>query len=190
MTTHRPFVMAVSHATRACGSCPSIPSSTASETWSQILSGCPSVTDSDVRRNEGEELKLVVTTGHDKSPRNQRLRAVISRGPRSASRCLRPVVVPAVLWLLPEEVGLQGEDVVEHAVDAPALEAVIGDNAGLVEVTAQGGSKRAVDSRLAADLGLLQQLQAPVERQLSRFVGRDVHSVPSTSMRPAAVTRT
>src|SRR5712671_3652814 len=63
ITTHRPLVIAVSHATRACGSCASMPSSTASETWSQILSGCPSVTDSEVRRNDREELKDVVTTG-------------------------------------------------------------------------------------------------------------------------------
>src|SRR5207302_5190995 len=62
MTTHRPLVMAVSQATRAWGSCASMPSRTASETWSQILSGWPSVTDSEVRRKDGEELKDVVTT--------------------------------------------------------------------------------------------------------------------------------
>src|SRR5437016_4774493 len=65
MTTQRPLVIAVSQATRAAGSCPSIPSRTASETWSQILSGCPSVTDSDVRRNDREELKVVVTKPDD-----------------------------------------------------------------------------------------------------------------------------
>src|SRR5437879_9932080 len=62
ITTHSPFVIAVSHATRACGSCPSMPSSTASETWSQILSGCPSVTDSEVSRYEVDVLKEVATT--------------------------------------------------------------------------------------------------------------------------------
>src|SRR5207245_894328 len=62
ITTHNPFVIAVSHATRACGSCPSMPSSTASETWSQILSGCPSVTDSEVSRYEVDVLKEVATT--------------------------------------------------------------------------------------------------------------------------------
>src|SRR5690606_21806212 len=41
--------MAVSQATRAFGSSSRIASSTASEIWSQILSGCPSVTDSEVR---------------------------------------------------------------------------------------------------------------------------------------------
>src|SRR5438067_7204825 len=39
-----------------------MPSRTASETWSQIVSGWPSVTDSEVRRKEREELKDVVTT--------------------------------------------------------------------------------------------------------------------------------
>src|SRR6267378_7150503 len=39
-----------------------MPSSTESETWSQTLSGCPSVTDSDVRRNELDSLKEVATT--------------------------------------------------------------------------------------------------------------------------------
>src|SRR5689334_10723997 len=100
------------------------------------------------------------------------------------------VVVPAVLRFLPEQLGLQGEDVVQHPVDAPALEAVIGDDAGMLEVATQRGPQRAIDARLSADLGLLQQLQAPVERELPRLMGPEVHSVPSTSMRPADVTRT
>src|SRR6266702_2768365 len=65
MTTQRPLVIAVSQATRAAGSCPSIPSRTASDTWSQILSGCPSVTDSDVSRNDRDELNDVVTKADD-----------------------------------------------------------------------------------------------------------------------------
>src|SRR5690349_22560697 len=70
ITTHRPLVIADSQATRACGSWASIPSSTASETWSQILSGCPSVTDSDVSRKDGEELNDVATKG-DHTRRNR-----------------------------------------------------------------------------------------------------------------------
>src|SRR6266478_3448148 len=42
-----------------------MPSRTASETWSQTLSGWPSVTDSDVSRNEREEPKEVATTVRD-----------------------------------------------------------------------------------------------------------------------------
>src|SRR5690554_2561231 len=45
-----PVVTRVSTATRAAGSCSSRASRIASETWSQTLSGCPSVTDSEVKR--------------------------------------------------------------------------------------------------------------------------------------------
>ena len=44
-----PVVHSVSQATRLCGSCSKIASSTASLIWSDILSGWPSVTDSDVK---------------------------------------------------------------------------------------------------------------------------------------------
>src|SRR5215204_6618960 len=50
-TTTRPVVIRVSHATRPSGSSASTASRTLSETWSAILSGWPSVTDSDVKRN-------------------------------------------------------------------------------------------------------------------------------------------
>ncbi len=47
-TTMRPVVQSVSQATRLWGSCSKIASSTESLIWSDILSGWPSVTDSDV----------------------------------------------------------------------------------------------------------------------------------------------
>src|SRR5688572_14339069 len=50
-TTTRPVVISVSHATRPSGSSRNTASSTVSETWSAILSGWPSVTDSEVNRN-------------------------------------------------------------------------------------------------------------------------------------------
>ena len=49
-TMTRPVVVADSHATRASGSARMNASRIASETWSQSLSGWPSVTDSDVKR--------------------------------------------------------------------------------------------------------------------------------------------
>src|SRR5262249_5484798 len=49
-TTAKPVVTSVSQATRPLGSCFITSSSTASEIWSAILSGCPSVTDSDVNK--------------------------------------------------------------------------------------------------------------------------------------------
>src|SRR5436853_4227456 len=48
-TTTRPVVTIVSHATRPVGSSARTASSTLSLIWSDILSGCPSVTDSDVK---------------------------------------------------------------------------------------------------------------------------------------------
>src|SRR5581483_5739796 len=45
-----PTVTKDSQATRPVGSCLRTSSSTASEIWSQTLSGCPSVTDSDVKK--------------------------------------------------------------------------------------------------------------------------------------------
>ena len=50
-TTTSPVVISVSHATRLFLSLASAASSTASEIWSAILSGWPSVTDSDVKTN-------------------------------------------------------------------------------------------------------------------------------------------
>src|SRR3954470_10547173 len=49
-TTTRPVFTSVSHATRPVGSSRSTASRTPSEIWSAILSGCPSVTDSEVNR--------------------------------------------------------------------------------------------------------------------------------------------
>ena len=49
-TTTRPVLTSVSHATRPFGSSRSTASSTPSEIWSAILSGWPSVTDSEVKR--------------------------------------------------------------------------------------------------------------------------------------------
>jgi len=50
-TTTSPVVISVSQAQRASGSSASTASRTVSDTWSAILSGWPSVTDSDVKRN-------------------------------------------------------------------------------------------------------------------------------------------
>ena len=48
ITSTSPVVIEVSQATRAIGSRAMISSRIASDIWSQILSGCPSVTDSEV----------------------------------------------------------------------------------------------------------------------------------------------
>src|SRR5216683_6336118 len=60
-TTAIPVVTSVSQATRPFGSCLMTSSRTASEIWSAILSGWPSVTDSDVNRKlRKASLKLIL----------------------------------------------------------------------------------------------------------------------------------
>ncbi len=97
--------------------------------------------------------------------------------------------MPAVLGFLAEQVGLEGEDVIENAVDPASLEPVLGEQPGALQVTPQRHSQRSVDPRLAADLRLLEKLEAAVEGKLPRPVSGQVHSVPSTSTRPSLVTR-
>src|SRR5450759_1572399 len=58
-TSTRPVVVAVSQATRASGSWANMASSTPSEIWSHSLSGCPSVTDSLVKKDFGLFIKLL-----------------------------------------------------------------------------------------------------------------------------------
>ena len=101
---------------------------------------------------------------------------------------LRPCALAAVLRSLAEQLGLEGEDVVQDAIDAPALEAVVRDDAGALELPPECDSKRPVDTRAAANLGLLEQLEAAVERELAHPVLRLCH-VPSSSTLPAVVTR-
>src|SRR5882672_8874496 len=57
-TTTRPVVISVSQATRLSGSFPSAASRTPSEIWSAILSGWPSVTDSEVKRNVRSAMRV------------------------------------------------------------------------------------------------------------------------------------
>ena len=49
-TNTNPVVTVVSQATLACGSFSKSASNIASDIWSHILSGCPSVTDSEVNK--------------------------------------------------------------------------------------------------------------------------------------------
>jgi hypothetical protein len=46
-------------------------------------------------------------------------------------------VVSRILWILPEQLRLQREDVVEHAIHPPSLEPVIRDHAGPLEMTSK-----------------------------------------------------
>jgi len=55
-------------------------------------------------------------------------------------------VVARILRILPEELRLQGEHVIEYAVDPPSLEPVIRDDTGAFEMAAQRSAQRTVDS--------------------------------------------
>src|SRR5258706_9238737 len=101
---------------------------------------------------------------------------------------LETVALAAVLRSLPEELRLQGEYVVQHPIDPPALEAVIRDHPGAVEVPPEGDSERPIDAGTPADLRLLKELKAPIERLLAEPVFLHRH-VPSTSTRPSGLTR-
>src|SRR5260370_7086893 len=87
--------------------------------------------------------------------------------------------MPAVLGRLTEQLRLQREDVVEHAIDAPALQSMVRDHAGALEIFAQGRSKRSVDPRLPSHLGLFEQLKAAVERKLPGPLAFELQGSPS-----------
>src|SRR4029077_8763236 len=89
----RPVVVAVSHATRASGSSRMMASRIASEIWSHILSGCPSVTDSEVNRYWDASTMLVIgllwafaAAGYHRGPA-ARLRADGDGNADGRSRC-------------------------------------------------------------------------------------------------------
>src|SRR3954447_23260095 len=82
-TCTRPVVTSVSTATRLCGSCSRSASRIESEIWSQILSGWPSVTDSEVNRRSAAKVAPTVGGGLPAQGREQQLRderRVRSRG--------------------------------------------------------------------------------------------------------------
>src|SRR5918997_159233 len=101
-TTTRPVLTSVSQATRPLGSSRRTASRTPSEIWSAILSGWPSVTDSEVKRNSFEDSSwvaiwkgFVLTSGGCAAARSLPGRVAI---PRGAWRSAAPAVVaPAVV---------------------------------------------------------------------------------------------
>src|SRR5881275_15360 len=88
-TITSPVVISVSHATRLFGSLRSAASSTASEIWSAILSGWPSVTDSDVNRNVRSAIRARLASLHDG---DDRLHVAVARAVEH-ERLQRPQVL-------------------------------------------------------------------------------------------------
>jgi hypothetical protein len=95
----------------------------------------------------------------------------------------------AIFRSLAEQLRLQGEDVVEDAIDSPAFEAVVGDHAGPFELAPQQSPQCSINPRASANLRILEELKAAIERELPQLVHTSTH-VPSTSTLPVSVTRT
>ena len=66
---------------------------------------------------------------------------------------------------------------------------MLGHDSRALELPSQRGAKAAVHPRLPVHLRLLENLEAPIKRQLPQTMLPTAHT-PSTSTRPAAVTRT
>ena len=94
-----------------------------------------------------------------------------------------------ILRGLAEQSCLKGEDVVEDSIDAPPLEAVVGDHAGTLEEAPKRRGQWAIDPGSSVDLRFLEELKAAIERELPQPVAPNAH-VPSTSTLPTSVTRT
>src|SRR3954469_21792877 len=95
-TMTRPVVVAVSHATRADVSSRMIASRIASEIWSHILSGWPSVTDSDVNRYWAASTMLVIPARVSPKARPARL-AVHGPSDRRDERGIAAAAYPSAL---------------------------------------------------------------------------------------------
>src|ERR1700704_3371184 len=87
-TTTRPVVISVSQATRPMGSSLRTASRTESEIWSAILSGWPSVTDSDVKVKErfGMVARLAGRNAKEGGERRLRIRQSAVRHERAEAR--------------------------------------------------------------------------------------------------------
>src|SRR5918992_5624939 len=85
-TTTSPVLTSVSQATRPVGSSASTASSTVSEIWSAILSGWPSVTDSDVKRNSRAAIAAGKLVDFEKSEKCAQGSVLASVGHERAQR--------------------------------------------------------------------------------------------------------
>src|SRR5919199_494916 len=85
-TTTRPVVISVSQATRPPGSSRRTASRTESEIWSAILSGWPSVTDSDVKRNSRAAIEAETLLDRDELGDPQPAPVLRHRDERGAER--------------------------------------------------------------------------------------------------------
>src|SRR5438132_6028953 len=102
-TTTSPVVISVSQAERASGSCASTASRTVSETWSAILSGWPSVTDSDVNRKSRLAMARKASELLRSDPEVEAHDAATLRAPGDDRADVRQVVAQLLVGRLPAE---------------------------------------------------------------------------------------
>src|SRR6478752_7166651 len=167
-TTIRPVLTSVSHATRPYGSSARTASSTPSEIWSAILSGCPSVTDSEVNRNSLSEYSVMfarvgstvgVGTGSGKS------RASLGERARSARSRARTGVTRAA----PSLSALDEVDDQRHAVHSVArAQPVLQEVRVLARHTGARVDLDRKARRTLRDLRHVDQLQAMTARAAAR----------------------
>src|SRR6476646_10823120 len=91
-TTTSPVVISVSQATRPAGSSTRTASRIASETWSATLSGWPSVTDSDVKRNSRSLIRAGRYLLDPEEPRHRELAPVLRAVQEQAAEGRRVVL--------------------------------------------------------------------------------------------------
>src|ERR1700737_1251362 len=89
-----------------------------------------------------------------------------------------------LLLVLAQHPRLQRKDVVEHAIGAATLQAVVRDQAAVAQQVAELESERTVDPDLALGQRVLQQLEAAVERPHTGPIAGVAHAVPRISTRP------
>src|SRR5260370_18558501 len=70
---------------------------------------------------------------------------------------------------------MQCEDVVEDPIDPTALETMVRDDAGALQVPPERRTQRPVDARATSNLGFLEKLQAAVEGKLAEPVLANRH---------------
>jgi hypothetical protein len=85
---------------------------------------------------------------------------------------------------LTQQLGLEREDVIEDAIDPPALETMLGDHPCTIEVAAKRRPQRSIDARLSFQLGVFEQIKAAIEGELPRAVRAYFHLRPSRTLRP------
>jgi hypothetical protein len=84
---------------------------------------------------------------------------------------------------------LEGEDVVQHPLDAPPLQPVVGDEAGVAEQLPKLEAERSIDAQLASLERLLEEYQALVQDlEALPPIEHLVHRLKTETLPPSTLT--